>query len=160
MILFIPSLQLQHVFEGLSSVAYNSYAQCAQSGWSGEPSERLKNIIRDYFKQDIALSVKPAEKVSVYDYSYIEFFMQYFPFLSQIDTSHDDLIIHNVRDMINMYPENNFTGRSLARIFHGIQSPNYPALMWSRCKYWRAHFKIDFNHIVSLANAVIVQMRR
>lgn len=61
--------------------------------------------------------------------------------------------------MINMYPDNNFSGRNLARIFHGISSPNYPAVMWGRCKFWRAHCKNDFNCIVRLANEVIVKMR-
>lgn len=61
--------------------------------------------------------------------------------------------------MIVRYPENNFTGRSLARIFHGVSSPVYPAAIWGRCKYWRAHIKNDFNGIVSLANAEIIRMR-
>lgn len=61
--------------------------------------------------------------------------------------------------MISMYPENNFTGRNVARIFHGISSPNYQAVMWFRCKYWRAHSKTDFNRIVRLANSVIVRRR-
>lgn len=61
--------------------------------------------------------------------------------------------------MINMYPENQFTGRTVARIFHGIQSPNYPAVMWGRCKYWRAHSKSDFNRICKLANSIIIKMR-
>lgn len=71
----------------------------------------------------------------------------------------DSQIILDIRTMISQYPDNNFTGRSLARIFHGIQSPVYSAIIWSRCKYWRAHLKIDFNRIVQLANTEIVKMR-
>lgn len=58
-----------------------------------------------------------------------------------------------------MYPDNTFSGRTIARIFHGISSPNYPAVMWGRCKFWRAHSKTDFNRIVRLANAEIVKRR-
>lgn len=58
-----------------------------------------------------------------------------------------------------MYPENSFSGRNIAKIFHGIASPNYPAQMWYRCKFWRVHSKIDFNRIVRLANNVIVKRR-
>lgn len=61
--------------------------------------------------------------------------------------------------MITQYPENSFTGRALARIFHGVQSPVYPAVIWSRCKYWRAHIKTEFNHIVKLANMEIIRIR-
>lgn len=71
----------------------------------------------------------------------------------------DGEIISDIRTMITRYPENNFTGRTLARIFHGVQSPNFPAVIWGRCKFWRAHTKIDFNHIVALANGEIVKMR-
>lgn len=61
--------------------------------------------------------------------------------------------------MMARYPENNFTGRTLARIFHGVSSPVYPALVWSRCKFWKVHTNTDFNRIVTLANAEIVKMR-
>lgn len=75
------------------------------------------------------------------------------------DSVPPEQIISDIRTMINRYPENNFTGRSLARIFHGVSSPVYPALIWSRCKYWRAHTKFDFNKIVLLANLEIVKSR-
>lgn len=71
----------------------------------------------------------------------------------------DAQIINDVRTMLSRYPENNFTGRTLARIFHGVASPVYPAQIWSRCKYWRQLTKIDFNRIVRLANLEIVKMR-
>jgi len=58
-----------------------------------------------------------------------------------------------------MYPDNTFTGRNIARIFHGIMSPNYPAVIWGRCKFWRAHVKVDFNRILQLANMAIIKRR-
>lgn len=61
--------------------------------------------------------------------------------------------------MIHRYPENNFSGRAIARVFHGVQSPNYPAVIWGRSNFWRAHTSVDFNRIVRLANAEIVRMR-
>lgn len=77
-----------------------------------------------------------------------------------IDKTTDDIILSDVHTMISRYPDNTFTGRSIARIFHGCQSPNFPAVIWSRCKYWRGHLNTDFNRIVGLANAAIVKMRR
>lgn len=71
----------------------------------------------------------------------------------------DDYIIADVHALINMYPDNTFSGRNIARIFHGISSPNYPAVMWGRCHYWRAHTKVDFNRILKLANMEIVKRR-
>lgn len=71
----------------------------------------------------------------------------------------DQQIINDCQTMMSRYPENQFTGRTLARIFHGVASPVYPAQIWSRCKFWRALTHIDFNRIVSLANAEIVKWR-
>lgn len=61
--------------------------------------------------------------------------------------------------MISNYPENNFTGRALARIFYGIQSPNYPAVIWGRCRYWRRHLHEDFYQLIAIANREIIRMR-
>lgn len=83
------------------------------------------------------------------------FFLTNMPF--QVDQTPEAVIINDVRTMIYRYPENNFTGRSLARIFHGVSSPVFPAVIWGRCKYWRGHIKTDFNRIVALANAEIIR---
>ncbi|XP_061391046.1 uncharacterized protein LOC133326411 [Musca vetustissima] len=131
-------IQLQYVFQGLSSVAYNSHVPCCSENFSHDRSDQLKAIIRDYFRNDYPKDLKlEVEESNVSD--------------GDIES--------DVIALINMYPENNFTGRNVARIFHGISSPNYPAVMWARCKFWRAHSKTDFNRVVRLANSVIVKMR-
>lgn len=71
----------------------------------------------------------------------------------------DEQLIGDVRTMMSRYPDNQFTGRTLARIFHGVASPVYPAQIWFRCQYWRQHTRVDFNRIVHLANAEIVKSR-
>lgn len=71
----------------------------------------------------------------------------------------DEQLIGDVRTMIDRYPDNQFTGRTIARIFHGVPSPVYPAQIWFRCNYWRVHTHVDFNRIVALANAEIVKRR-
>lgn len=114
---------------------------CAAIEPNDERSERLKMIVRKYFQSNETVD---------FSESTLE---------PQTDHTTDEIIISDVYTMISRYPENNFTGRSLARIFHGVQSPVFPAVIWSRCKHWRAHLKTDFNHIVKLANAVILKLR-
>lgn len=114
---------------------------CAAIEPNDERSEHLKKLVRKYFQSN--------ERVD-----YVESIEEPPP-----DPAIDDIIISDVYTMISRYPENNFTGRSLARIFHGVQSPVFPAVIWSRCKHWRAHLKTDFNYIVKLANAVILKLR-
>lgn len=75
------------------------------------------------------------------------------------DDTPDDQIISDIRQLIQMYPENNFSGRSIARIFHGISSPCYPAVIWGRCRYWRSHLMVNFHRIVRIGNREIVKYR-
>ncbi|TMW52820.1 hypothetical protein DOY81_002087 [Sarcophaga bullata] len=131
-------IQLQYVFQGLSSVAYNTYGPCCTGSLSHDRSDQLKGIIRDYFRNDYPKDLK------------LE--------IDHSNTSDSDLE-SDIIGLINMYPENSFSGRNIAKIFHGIASPNYPAQIWYRCKFWRVHSKIDFNRIVHLANNVIVKRR-
>lgn len=134
-------LQLENVFHGLTSVAVKSARACAAVELNDERSNKLKKIVREYFQSNQL--VQYAENIPEH----------------QPDPNIDSLITSDIYTMISRYPENKFTGRNLARIFHGVQSPVFPAVIWSRCKYWRAHLKTDFNHIVKLANAVILKLR-
>ncbi|XP_030386390.1 ATP-dependent DNA helicase Q4 [Scaptodrosophila lebanonensis] len=131
-------IQLQYVAHGLSAVAYTTCTHCCSADFPQDRCTQLKAIIRNYFRndypQDLELEIEPSNVP-------------------------DEHIIADVHALINMYPDNNFSGRTIARIFHGIPSPNYPAVMWGRCKYWRAHTKIDFNRVVQLANLEIVKRR-
>lgn len=122
-------------------MSVKSALACAQVEPNDERSERLKAIVRNYFQSSERVNYTENETDP------------------EPDESVNDMIISDVYTMISRYPENNFTGRNLARIFHGVQSPVFPAVIWSRCKYWRAHLKVDFNHIVKLANSVILKMR-
>ncbi|KRF84008.1 ATP-dependent DNA helicase Q4 [Drosophila virilis] len=131
-------IQLQYVAHGLSAVAYSSCAQCCSVDFPQDRCIQLKGIVRNYFRndypQDLELEIEP----------------------SNVPDAH---IIDDVHALINLYPDNTFSGRNIARLFHGISSPNYPAVMWGRCKYWRAHTKVDFNRILKLANMEIVKRR-
>jgi ATP-dependent DNA helicase Q4 len=131
-------LQLQCVSDALQSVAFTTYVPCSTASIPTGPSDKLKAIIRDYFQNDYPTQIELKD---------------------DDDATADDYILNDIRTLIHQYPENNFTGRALARIFHGVQSPNYPAVIWGRCKYWRVHIKTNFNRIVVLANTEIVRMR-
>ncbi|XP_017018378.1 ATP-dependent DNA helicase Q4 [Drosophila kikkawai] len=131
-------IQLQYVAHGLAAVAYSSCSQCCSADFPQDRGEQLKAIVRNYFlndyPQDLELEVEPSNVP-------------------------DESITDDVHSLINMYPDNTFSGRNIARIFHGISSPNYPAVIWGRCKYWRAHVKVDFNRILQLANMAIIKRR-
>lgn len=132
----------------MTSVAVKSSLACANVEPNNERSERLKKIVREYFQSNKMIEYREdGESATTTTES------------NASDPAHDNYIMTEIQTLISRYPDNNFTGRSVARIFHGVQSPVFPAVIWGRCKYWRAHLKTDFNHIVKLAIAVILKHR-
>ena len=59
-----------------------------------------------------------------------------------------NIIASDIRNLINSYPDEEFTGRAIARIFQGIDSPCYQATMYGRDRrFWRQHLDTDFNEL-------------
>ncbi|KAI4486376.1 hypothetical protein M0802_012301 [Mischocyttarus mexicanus] len=101
-------------------------------------SEGLKNTIRNYFQSD-QLNDTTCK--------------------TQVKLLNEAQIANDVRTLILSYKDSNFTGRAVARIFHGIQSPNYPAVIWSKCRFWRLYISSDFNAICQIATKEILALR-
>lgn len=132
-------VQLQIICETLVSLAVPNYMHCSiNDKLPIDKSDQLKTTIRNYFQTNLPMDV---------------------PCIDENDDTSEEEIIGDVRQMISMYPENHFSGRSLSRIFHGISSPCYPAVIWGRCKYWRAHLSVNFHRIVKIANKEIIKSR-
>ena len=56
--------------------------------------------------------------------------------------------------------EHVLTGRAIARVLHGIDSPCFPAEVWGRQRrFWRAHLPVDFNIVRKLADRELVSFR-
>ncbi|XP_035785551.1 uncharacterized protein LOC118463215 [Anopheles albimanus] len=131
--------QLQYISDALNAVCFKSIHPIKAANCPTGPSDKLKAIIREYFVTDIS-----KEDIEI---------------VAEPDDTTDEQLVTDIRTMICRYPENNFSGRAIARIFHGVQSPNYSAITWSRSNFWRSYTKTDFNRIVRLANAEIVRMK-
>ncbi|XP_014368936.2 ATP-dependent DNA helicase Q4 [Papilio machaon] len=101
-------------------------------------SNELKSIIRHYFARENELPTNielPKRPIDV------------------------DNAVSDIRALIAIYKDCKFTGRSIARIFQGISSPNFPALVWGKCKFWRSHIHEDFHGLTKLATQQIIQMK-
>lgn len=103
-----------------------------------EKSNELKDTIRNYFQRennlptDVVIEERPLDV---------------------------ERVTSDVRALISAYKDCTFTGRSIARIFQGISSPNYPAIVWGRCKFWRSHMHEDFYGLMKVATQQIIQMK-
>ncbi|KAK3923369.1 ATP-dependent DNA helicase Q4 [Frankliniella fusca] len=131
--------QLQTIFNAVTSVSFANFSimESKPEEWDAHSND-LKKIVRDYFEKEITIpaNIKTEEKLE-----------------------NGDQIANDIRQMVFMYRDTNFTGRAVARIFHGIGSPNFPPQVWGRCRFWRAHLESDFKLICLLATRVLLQMR-
>lgn len=82
-----------------------------------------------------------------------------FLFFFQMKVENEGQVVCDIRNLIVSYRDNNFTGRAVARILHGIQSPNYPAYAWGKCRFWRAHLSSNFNALCQIAVREILALR-
>uniref|UniRef100_A0A8B9H1W6 DNA 3'-5' helicase n=1 Tax=Astyanax mexicanus TaxID=7994 RepID=A0A8B9H1W6_ASTMX len=66
----------------------------------------------------------------------------------------------DVRGFLASQSEEKFSGRAVARIFHGIGSPCYPAQIYGRDRrFWRKYIQFDFNEIIRIATQEIIRTR-
>ena len=71
-----------------------------------------------------------------------------------------DAISRDVRNMLGLHHDMTFTGRALARIFHGIDSPCYPATVWGRDRrFWRRYLDVNFHELSKFITAEIIRYR-
>ncbi|CAG9864447.1 unnamed protein product [Phyllotreta striolata] len=127
-------LQLNAIHATLREVALPSFRACLDA-----PNDRrIKSKVREYFDSSDCLKAFSLTEYPEFD---------------------EDRLAADVRAIVCMYRDNNFTARTIARIFQGIQSPNYPAVIWGRCKFWRSHLDKDFHVIVKTAIKELIKMR-
>jgi len=136
--------QLEKFYSILNKLSFPHHSAC-KGEMVEENSQILKDIIRKYFENS---SCPDIDKLSVD------------PDASQKDVDAERVAAH-VRQFLGVhYGENTFSGRAVARIFHGIGSPRYPAEVWGRVRqYWRSHLSFDFNALCKMATEEILKFR-
>jgi ATP-dependent DNA helicase Q4 len=71
-----------------------------------------------------------------------------------------DAIARDIRSFITSHGDLELSGRAIARVFHGIDSPCFPASVWGReRRYWRRHLDVDFNSLRKCATKELVKFR-
>nr|XP_012153028.1 PREDICTED: ATP-dependent DNA helicase Q4 [Megachile rotundata] len=131
--------QLETISVTLHKFSMPSIAKCLElNDEVTNKSDELKAIIRDYFEGKVLVDIDAIQQVKV---------------------ENEAQIACDVRNLIVSYRDNNFTGRAVARIFHGIQSPNYPAYAWNKCRFWRAHLSCNFSTLCQIATKEILALR-
>lgn len=79
--------------------------------------------------------------------------------LFQTGLNNQTQVLGDIRSLVETHRDSMFTGLAIARIFHGISSPNYPAIVWGRTRFWRAHLLEDFKSLVQIATVELIKFR-
>ncbi|XP_058233222.1 ATP-dependent DNA helicase Q4 isoform X1 [Hemibagrus wyckioides] len=142
--------QLKASFKAFRSVAYRNCSFCMDE-LDEARSLRLKELLADYFekRRDLNMS-KYEEEQDDEDEIFSKFKLK----------DWEEQIRADVRGFLTSRSDEKFSGRAVARIFHGIGSPCYPAQTYGRDRrYWRKYLQFDFNEIIRLATQEIIRTR-
>ncbi len=60
---------------------------------------------------------------------------------------------------LKRFYDSKVNGRVVARVFHGLSSPAFPAMEWARNSFWGRYKEFDFNKLLKLATEEIVQFK-
>lgn len=130
--------ELKNCFETFMSVSTSTILECCDEV-NLELCEKLKKLVREYFIVDNLSSLIQKNQEEI--------------ILNKTDKTR---VASDVNRILNSYIDCKFTARAIARIFHGIESPNFPAYVWGRSPFWRIHIKSDFNAICKVAQSQII----
>ncbi|XP_017556968.1 ATP-dependent DNA helicase Q4 [Pygocentrus nattereri] len=143
--------QLKTCFKAFHSVAYRNCSFCMDE-LDETRSLKLKELLSDYFdkRRDLDMSKKYEEDQDDEDKTLNKCKLKEW----------EEQIRADVRGFLASRSDEKFSGRAVARIFHGIGSPCYPAQMYGRDRrYWRKYIHFDFNEIIRLATQEIIRTR-
>ncbi|XP_071594673.1 ATP-dependent DNA helicase Q4 isoform X2 [Heliangelus exortis] len=138
--------QLQACFRAFQSVAFQT-CDLHPEEEEEERSSQLKALLQDYFEKEPREEEEEEEDEEE----------------APGDTTppeQETQIRADIRRFLALRPEENFSGRAVARIFHGIGSPRFPAQVFGRDRrFWRKHLHFDFHRLIRLATQEILATR-
>ncbi|KAM4630506.1 ATP-dependent DNA helicase Q4 [Polymixia lowei] len=138
--------QLTACFKAFKSVAFRSVLSCGDD-LDESRSLQLKSLLAQYFDKrrdrDHTLTLEDDNDLNKY---------------KLLDW--EDQIRADIRSFLTNRSDEKFSGRAVARIFHGIGSPCYPAQTYGRDRrYWRKYIQFDFNQLIRLATQEIIRYK-
>ena len=77
--------------------------------------------------------------------------------MCDISAEEEEQIGRDVGTLVARFSSQQFGGRSIARIFHGISSPCFPAIVWGAQRgFWRRYLHIDFHSLSRITTKKLV----
>ena len=140
--------KLHLLYSVLRSVSFdNIYEYFSDDERTVSTQDRLKGHINDYFEDKLDSTTAVERGITLLKLP------------SQIPTELEEEISRDVRTLMSIHAERSFSGRTIARIFHGIASPCFPAEVWAKQRrFWRRHLVVDFNTLCQVATKVTLRI--
>ncbi|GFN75198.1 werner syndrome, recq helicase-like [Plakobranchus ocellatus] len=137
--------QLDMLSQALVRVSHKNYWMCCDEADRAR-SNTLKRDLEAFFDREHTGGENIREQQVI---------------MAEPDTGALSQLHFDIRQFISLYGQDHIlTGRSIARVFHGIGSPNFPAETWGRVRrFWRAHLHVAFPVIIREATKIVVAMR-
>lgn len=138
--------QLTSCFKAFKSVAYQKVTSCVDD-LDDARSLQLKSLLFEYFEKRRGhhSTLAPLEIEELNQFRLLDW---------------EGQIRADIRSFLSNRSDEKFSGRAVARIFHGIGSPCYPAITYGKDRrYWRKYIKFDFNHLIRLATQEIIRFK-
>ncbi|KAL1767571.1 ATP-dependent DNA helicase Q4 [Sigmodon hispidus] len=125
---------LRQISKAFRSVAFPSCGPYLEQS-DEERSNRLKTLLSHYFEEEETVQDEEGPE----------------PGQDQLQ-DWEDHIRRDIRQLLSLRPEERFSGRAVARIFHGIASPCYPAQVFGQDRrFWRKYLHLNFHALMRLA---------
>ncbi|XP_039593277.1 ATP-dependent DNA helicase Q4 isoform X2 [Polypterus senegalus] len=141
--------QLKACFKAFFSVAYRSSTSCSDK-MDDDRSQKLKALLMNYFDKKAELDLSKKYEEDKEDCELSKYKLK----------DWEDQIRADIRSFLSTHNEEKFSGRAIARIFHGIGSPCYPALTYGKDRrFWRKYINFDFNEIIRMATEEIIRTK-
>ncbi|XP_033925661.1 ATP-dependent DNA helicase Q4 [Melopsittacus undulatus] len=137
--------QLRACFRAFRSVAFQTHGPHAADE-EEERSSRLKALLSDYFgKERVEPGSEEEEDEGLHGANLRDW---------------ESRIRADIRHFLDIRKDEKFTGRAVARIFHGIGSPCFPAQVYGRDRrFWRTYLHVDFHQLIRMATEEILATR-
>ncbi|XP_038197283.1 ATP-dependent DNA helicase Q4 [Arvicola amphibius] len=134
---------LRQIAKAFRSVAFPSCGPCLEQS-DEERSSQLKTLLSHYFEEEETVKDEQGPE----------------PEQNQLQ-DWEDHIRRDIRQLLSLRPEERFSGRAVARIFHGIASPCYPAQVYGQDRrFWRKYLHLDFHALMRLATEELLLSSR
>ncbi|XP_063155824.1 ATP-dependent DNA helicase Q4 isoform X2 [Candoia aspera] len=138
--------QLHVCLQAFQSVAFPTSALCCDHA-NEERSTQLKSLLMAYFEKQTALD--ETFLGGEHEADRLQDFQEW-----------EQQIRADVRHFLSIRQDETFSGRAVARIFHGIGSPCYPAQIYGRDRrFWRKYLHFDFHKMMRLATEEIIRWK-